>query len=514
MTTPILAALYLRSSKDRSDVSIDAQRRELTRLATEKRWSIVAEYADVVESAKDERRPQFQRLLTDMKARGRTWNACLMLEPSRLSRNQHVAHVFTHDARQYGVKVVFAQMPEPSPVVDIILTPMMHAWAHYHSYESKRKGLAGMAENVKRGFRAGGRAPIGYRLERIATGAVREGEPVLKSRLVPSDKAPAVQAYLLARAKGIPRNRAADLAGLDLVKTSLNGLEHNALTYAGHTVWNVHNERTREGYIGGRKRRPRTEWVIQRETHEALISDDDAERILARLERRATGNPKEGNAFYLLKGLLVDRAGRAWHGDGGGKYYRCGGRKVRAEDFNAAVRTKIVEDLRSGDFAHELVREAKRARTGSVREAMLEERRAVAQAVGEKMQMLSAALEHGLAVRTLLEKIESLQRDRDGVLAEIAELEREVAEEKIVKALTDEHVELLLGAVAGDMPEDAGPELRDYLRDLVQQIELDPETLQCRIHYAIQAARGESLASPRPRRRIPPLRLVRTLAAA
>lgn len=46
--TPIKnrAALYLRSSKDRSDVSIDSQRRELTKLATDRGFSITQEYSD------------------------------------------------------------------------------------------------------------------------------------------------------------------------------------------------------------------------------------------------------------------------------------------------------------------------------------------------------------------------------------------------------------------------------------------------------------------------------------
>ncbi|MEN8166852.1 MAG: recombinase family protein [Pseudomonadota bacterium] len=53
------AAIYLRSSKDRKDVSIDAQRRELQNLATDQGIIVVKEYPDVVESAKDENRPGF-----------------------------------------------------------------------------------------------------------------------------------------------------------------------------------------------------------------------------------------------------------------------------------------------------------------------------------------------------------------------------------------------------------------------------------------------------------------------
>ena len=121
------AAVYLRSSKDRSDVSIDAQRRELQTLATAKNLTIVAEYADVVESAKDDRRPEFQRLKHDMKAAGRGWNVVLLLDPARLSRNQFVAHLFKHDADRAGVRIVYARMPESNPMVDIIITPIMNA---------------------------------------------------------------------------------------------------------------------------------------------------------------------------------------------------------------------------------------------------------------------------------------------------------------------------------------------------------------------------------------------------
>lgn len=71
---PPTAALYLRSSKDRSDVSIDAQRRELFALAHDKKLSIVAEYVDAVESAKTDQRPGFQSLLRDLKSADRPWS--------------------------------------------------------------------------------------------------------------------------------------------------------------------------------------------------------------------------------------------------------------------------------------------------------------------------------------------------------------------------------------------------------------------------------------------------------
>ncbi len=57
-------------------------------------------------------------------------------------------------------------------------------------------------------------------------------------------------------------------------------MEHNALVYTGHTVWNMGNERIEGRYKGSVKYRPREEWIIQRHTHPALISDEQAEALL------------------------------------------------------------------------------------------------------------------------------------------------------------------------------------------------------------------------------------------
>ena len=80
-------ALYLRSSKDRSDVSIDAQRHELLGLAKSRQIVVVSEFSDAVESGKDDRRPGFQEMLAQLKAKDRKWNCLLALDTSRIARN-------------------------------------------------------------------------------------------------------------------------------------------------------------------------------------------------------------------------------------------------------------------------------------------------------------------------------------------------------------------------------------------------------------------------------------------
>src|SRR5690606_12699264 len=217
-------------------------------------------------------------------------------------------------------------------------------------------------------YRAGGRAPRGYRLRRVTTGAVRDGEAVSKSVLEPSEDAPLIARYLKARAQGMPRTHAAAEAGLTLSPSSLIGIEWNALTYAGHTVWNQTNERTHDGYKGGQKRKPRSEWVVQEGTHPALISQQEAEALLTRLESSDSGNrvpeAKSGASDYLLTGLLMAPDGRMWRGDmrTGDKLEAARGqpgRYIQARPVDDAVVQQPLRDLRSPAFVEGMVAKAR-----------------------------------------------------------------------------------------------------------------------------------------------------------
>lgn len=509
------AVLYCRSSKDRSDVSIDAQRRELVTLAKTKGLQIVGEFTDVVFSGKNENRPGFQSLLAELKRPGRAWRAVLMYDTSRLARNQYVAHVFRHECKKHGVETLFVMTPDLDGIAGIILPAVLHAVDEVHSFVSKEKGLAGMAENVRRGFRAGGRAPIGYRLEHVDTGAVREGAAVLKSRLVATEEAAAVTAYLRDRAAGVPRLVAAARAQLGLAGSTLVGVEWNALTYAGHTVWNVANERLGGKYAAGTKRRPRADWQIQRDTHAALISETEAEAILERLEVNPHRGKRGPSHDYLLTGLLVDPAGTAWHGDGRGTYYRAGkGRKVRAEALDRMVVAQVFRDFRSVGFARALARDARKLAASHAPAQDLEAGRARLKAVNGKIKRYADMAGEARAPRAFYEKIAELEAERAAIERDLTELERENAERTILSAITERDILGVLDGLAESLQGVDPGRMKDLLLNITERIVMNPADLSCRIHYKIPAARGECVASPGRATAFPLLRIWRALKAA
>jgi hypothetical protein len=142
-------------------------------------------------------------------------------------------------------------------------------------------------------------------------------------------------------------------------------VEWNALTYAGHTVWNVHQEPGK-----GTKRRPREEWVINRNTHEALISDVEAEALIATLVSSPIGlaksRGKAAMSSYLLTGLLVTSDGRRWTGKNG-QYYKLRntetklGKFVECELVDRAVLTRVSAEIQSDDFLEQLLEASRQA---------------------------------------------------------------------------------------------------------------------------------------------------------
>lgn len=507
------AAVYIRSSKDRHDVSPDAQRRQLLNLAAERGLLVVQEYCDVVESAKSEHRPAFQQMIMDLRRAGRAWKVLLILDHSRLSRQPYVGHVFRYECAKQGVEVVFGNLPDLDPISKIIMDSVMDAFAVVHSIISKEKGLAGMAENVRQGFRAGGRAPRGYRLVHTPTGAVREGVAVTKSKLEPGDDVALITRYLLGRAAGTPRRKLRRDLAIIWPETTLIGMEWNALTYAGHTVWNVHNERVSgQGYANKGKRKPRAEWHIQRDTHPALIADADAEIILARVENsevgKAIARAKSCGSDYLLTGMLVTDDDAAWIGNGK-RHYRLkaadgkAGRCVVKEDIDKAVVGKMIDDMRSREFIAALLQEARKAQgkedpTKTLRAEIAALNRQVSKAMDLAMSLDDPA--------PALRKVNDLEAQRRTLADEMERLEREFAAQQALQAITEDQVAELINGLAEALETAEAGRLKDVLHALIERVTLDPRTLDCRIHYRIAVSDRLLVASPRRRAEWPVLR--------
>lgn len=502
---PPTAALYLRSSKDRNDVSIDAQRRALHELAATRGLAVTEEFVDAVESGKDDDRPGFRALLAGLRDARRAWGTILVLDTSRVARRRALALMVEGECERRGVRIVYKSVPDSDPITDMLLRSILQAMDEWHSLTSRAKGMAGMEENVRQGWRAGGRAPRGYDLESIATGAIREGEPVTKSRLVVNEDAPAVAAYLRARAAGEPRRATMARLGVEWPVTSLHGMEWNALTYAGATVWRQHAERTSKGkgYARGAKMRPRAEWVVQDGTHEPLITREEAEAILAGLARQRERQTRDRGTGYLLAGMLVAPDGQAWTGDQGG-FYRHGphGRRIASRRVDEAVLARLRADLVAPETIERVMaglRALDAAPDGRSAAAL---RKRIDGLTGKIERLLDLAADETVRA-PVLRRIADHETERAELAARLVEMERETAQSRAAAAVTPQDVGAVLAALGAELAASDEPErVRPLLAELLDRVELDPETLGARMHYRLEG--GVNLASRRRSEITPP----------
>lgn len=467
--------------------------------------AVVNEYADAVESGKDDERPQFQLLLRDIERKDRGWEFILTLDTSRISRRVFISAAFEHDCEKNRIGVVYRNLPDMEPAELLLFKTIMQGMDHYHSLKSRAKGLAGMAENVRQGWRAGGRAPRGYKLEYTATGAIREGEPVTKSKLVLGDESELVAAYLKGRAKGESRGVLIARLRIDWPSSSLVGMEWQALTYAGHNVWNVHAEREGGAYMGGSKRRPRSDWLITRNTHEPLISDDEAERILAGLERYKEIQTRKATHEYLLTGLLVTPSGDQWHGDEGNCYRVGKGRRVSSARLDKTVMDRVKADLTT-DVAIQRVTQSLQQATGVApdkkRIPAIEKRLAALSAKIGRLVDLTASVDDPAPY---LRGVTEMEAERSALLVELDQVKTSIAQARTAKQFGMEEVRKLLDALWRDLEvRQEITETRTALQEMIARIELAPGSTQVTIHYAVPVASaisadttGVTLASPR-----------------
>ena len=505
------AVLYLRSSKDRSDVSIDTQRRQLHELAHTRGLVVADEFSDAVESGKDEDRPAFQRLLHELRAPGRSWQTILVLDTSRVARNRFLAIFFEREAAAARVQIIFRNVPDTDPVTAMLLKSILQAMDEWHSLTSKQKGLAGMAENVRQGWRAGGRSPRGYDLEHSSTGAIRDGQPVLKSKLVPSEEAVTVAAYLQGRAAGKSRGTLLAELGVDWPIASLNDIEWRALTYAGHTVWNVHSERIGGAYTAGTKRRPRSEWVITRDTHQALITNAEAEAILQQLDRSASRRTRSCDRVYLLTGLLVSADETPWHGEWDGKvdqpFYRMRkGTRIAAHRVDDAVIDHVFTDLQSDASVDAIVAQMREMGTppdtGLIRQAETQAAD-LAKKISRLIDLIADAGSEA-AAPAYRRSIERYETERAALIAQAEDARRQVARAKAARQFRPADVRALLRTLADDirggLDDGQVQKARAALSSLLDRIVLDPDRGAITLHYRVAAApnlTGFNVASPR-----------------
>ena len=331
-------AIYVRSSKDLHDVSCDAQESQLKKIVSDRGDVVNRVFRDKALSSTRDVRPEFDEMISLAISKQSPFKKIYCLDTSRFGRDHYESQMILYELRRkHGIDVVFANMPNTGTYLDPAFEAIFQAFDYIHSQQSKAKGVASMKQNIRNGYRAGGQAPYGYKLEKIELGKHRNGEMITKTKLVPDpETSKYAREYFERRAnfetrrsiledfyrRGIPSPNGREAWPVATAKS----IEDNYEVYLGHTVFNRHNERVKirgklDGYVAGQKWRPRDEWVIERNTHEPLITEVIAEAI-KQIKARGLRDAPHNRRIYPLSGTMrCGCCGTSFIGDKG--IYRC-----------------------------------------------------------------------------------------------------------------------------------------------------------------------------------------------
>ncbi len=322
MTTPA-AAIYARYSTDRQDArSIDDQLRRCRRFAEERGYSVAVEFSDAAQSGATLDRAAMQRLLAAARARPPAFEAVLVDDLSRLSRDLgNTWRIVFEDLAGAGVRVIDCTTGRASNERGARLTFGVTALMNDAFLEAVRtethRGLEGRA---LAGFHTGGRcygyattpesAPADPAHPRAVVRVDPEEARVVRrifERYAAGESARQIAATLNAERVPAPYDRLGyeKRAGAGWATNQVQSLLRNE-RYVGRVVWN-----RREFYRDPvtRKRRARTrpepEWITATAPELAIVPREvwDAAQERHRAVRRG-GQVNGKRKVRLLAGFL------------------------------------------------------------------------------------------------------------------------------------------------------------------------------------------------------------------
>jgi Resolvase, N terminal domain/Recombinase/Recombinase zinc beta ribbon domain len=512
--TPVVG--YVRSSKDAHDVSCEAQAEQIRRSVqlTERLVSLPAApqgiFEDKALSSTRDDLPGLLALLDAAKQDPVPFRRVYVLDTSRIARDTLQAQSLKFYLRKKrGIELVFLHLPQTGSYMDEPIEKMMEVWDELHSRMSKAKGVEGQKQNIRRGYRAGGEAPYGYRRRVMVIGQHRSGQPITKSVNEPDpETAAVVQEYFRRRASGESRRvilrdferRAipSPSGRAGWAPATARGFEENVLAYLGHLVYGRMNERLREqglaggkkrGFVGGQKHRPRDDWTILENAHPALITPEIAAKVQAR--QRTLGVSDRRGTAYLLSGLL--RCGLCEAHYIGSRsdqryLYRCltrskGGRTACSNNDIAretiesfAIRILQTELLREDRLADLVGRFQRRGLTRKRRLPVTDGRalRAELDAVSTRLERILTLYGEGKLDEESLAQLNRRLRRRQGAIREqLATLEAPLEVDFTVKR---ERLRTFLADMDQWMREGDVVRRKTLLREVYQEIRIWPKT--------------------------------------
>ena len=490
------AAAYLRFSSDnqKGGESIEYQLDAVRKYANEQ--NITLDDADIyIDEAKtgttDVGRDQYNRCLAVAYAKP-PWQVLLVHSTSRFVRHKDEAIFVRHHLKKRKIELISVTQPSIGGHEGDLMN-YMYAWIdEYQSRQIGAYAFAGQTQVAKRGYNAGGKAPYGYRLKYVDDpgGKVDHKGSVVKYgtyEIVAENAAVVRLTYELYadsgtmkgiavtyNAKGIPSP-----GGSTWSVNSVHSILNNQ-SYAGDYVWNQTRRNKAEHTV---TKKDRSEWVVVKDSHPAIVPRDLFDQVAARIKKR---RPRSSyvRRKYLLSGLLqcgscggnfiVNKRGK-----NGDAYYCCtrnsnrgkaicdNGRHVSGTHAEKQIMGFVKELLRPDIIERALQNYLKKHANGNPRLKLLKDAQQKCQI---EMQNLVETIRKAGPMPEFLGAIKKTQEDIDQIEAQIKKEPEGIEMPTLARAITV--IENLQSSLQN--PDKDVEQNRKFLAHLIHKIKIPP----------------------------------------
>ena len=492
------ATIYARVSSEKQaekDLSIPSQLKALRKYALQRGCEIVSEYVDEAESAKSANRPAFQEMVAAAKRKEKPFDIILVWKLSRFARNREDSIIYKSLLRKRGISVISINEQIDDTASGRLLEGMIEVIDEFYSANLAQDTMRGMKENISRGFFNGGNVPFGYRKVKVMVNGAQKTKLELNETEATIVKRAFQMALTGIGGKEIARTlnddglrtRAGNLFGTTVINFWLKNP-----AYTGALIWNRTDRTSNQVF-----RKPASELIVIPNTHAALISMADFERVQGFLTDRRPifTHPRAVSSPYILSGLaFCTKCGSAMIGTAAksGKYlyYECDARFKKGKDSCVGLRVrkdmvenfvleKIKEDILTKENLAKLVSlvNSELLNTNSHQEKQLDDTEKNLAQISGKLTKLYAALESGklemddLAprIKELRAQQNELQQQRNSLLSRIESGNPEQLDTNGVMSYVNE-LEQVLG-------EASFLQQKSFLRTFVKRVEINPNGL-------------------------------------
>jgi len=436
---PNYAVAYARFSSDRQrDESIEAQERAIKIYAEQNDITILEYYEDRAQSAKDDNRTAFQRMVKEMKTS--QCGKILVHKMDRFSRNILQFLQYEKDFNSMGVEIVYVAQPEMNnKFVKMIYAAMAEQFLDNLSYEATK----GMIINAEKGKRNGGVAPYGYTLKEKKDS---DGNTLFTKNghkehfvVINPEQAEAVKLMFQMTIDGHTRAEIIDTLTQKGFRKATK--QSYGKPFTGTAIDNIlRNERyTGEydfHYNVGTREKPVYEAKRVCNEFPAIISKETFEKVQKLLSTRKHRQPCNSEEEYLLTGKIVcGECGAQYNGmrcKRHGKmyvYYKCvnqssykNGQVQKTYCHNNSVQkdlleSAVIEKLKKVVFNENFIPQVfdeynKYVKSQSLNSAMIEVLNKKIEEIEKGISSLLDVISNGYSSSSVLERLKTLENEK------------------------------------------------------------------------------------------------------